>query len=330
MIKLKTYQPAIIIGALLLTAIFIYWLFNLFFTYTRDAYIDTHFVQIVPEVDGKIDKLFIKDLQAIKKGQPLLQIHAKPYQDKYEQDKANLAIVIDKYQALNAELISNQEKLKTAQANLTFQSKQLSRYDTLIKTNAVSKEQRDSVVFYYQQAQNNVDIAKANLAETHARLGNAQKIEEWPPYQKAKAQLALASFYLKQTLITSPVDGFITAMLLKRGDYVNKGNPLFAIVNQKNWWVFAKIKENHLTDIMHKSATIWLATGERFEGTVEGIAWAVNRHEAGGAANQSILPFLKKTEYWINIPQRFPVVIRFKANRQPLRIGTSAKVLIYK
>lgn len=325
---LHNYQTGVILIVLLLFVILLYHTFNHFFVYERDAFIESSLVEVTTVVSGPVDEIFVADLQKVSKGQLLFRIDQKPFIDKLNQAKANLQLAKNNHQSLLAQLATAKTKLQVAQDELTYQNKQLQRYQTLSESNDASLEKKDQTLFYQQQAKGAVETAQLSIKTIKAELGPINK--EFAQTAKAQAELKLANYLFNRTNVYSPIDGRITAFFLRKGDYASVGSPLFAIVNEKRWWVDAKIKENHLNDILGKRATIWLGTGETFEGKVSGIAWAVNRKENGGAENFSVLPYLKKTEYWIDLPQRFPVRIDFEAKGHELHYGTSAKVLIHK
>jgi multidrug resistance efflux pump len=325
---LHSYQTGVILIALLLLVIVLYKTFNHFFVYERDAFIESNLIQITPVVSGPVEEIFVADLQKVRQGQLLFRIDQKPFIDKLNQAKANLQLAKNNHQSLLEQLTTAETKLQVAQDELSYQNKELKRYQTLSEANDASLQKRDQSLFYQQQAQGAVETAKLAIKTIKAQLGPTD--QEFAQTAKAKAELKLASYLYNHTNVYSPIDGRITAFFLRKGDYANEGSPLFAIVNEEQWWVDAKIKEGHLNGILGNRATIWLGTGETFEGKVSGIAWAVNRKEKGGAENFSVLPYLKKTEYWIDLPQRFPVRIDFEAKGHELHYGTSAKVLIHK
>jgi multidrug resistance efflux pump len=66
-------------------------------------------------------------------------------------------------------------------------------------------------------------------------------------------------------------------------------------------------------------------------GKVIAINRAVNRRQASAAVVPSPLPYLEQTEDWIELAQRFPVVIEFdEPAPRNIPIGASACVLIHR
>jgi multidrug resistance efflux pump len=110
--------------------------------WTRDGQVRANVVGIVPRVPGPIIQIAVIDNQRVKRGDLLFEIDPADYQAAVEQAKA---------QVLAAEAALTQRKQELDRQTELFQK----------KVNAL----RD-----YQDAQDNRDTAKANLAAAKANL----------------------------------------------------------------------------------------------------------------------------------------------------------------
>ncbi len=105
------------------------------------------------------------------------------------------------------------------------------------------------------------------------------------------------------------------------------GRPLFALVEDSDWWVDAHFKETDITRLRPgQSAEIGLDMypGLALKGTVESIS-------AGSGATFSLLPPENATGNWVKVTQRYTVRIKIDGrppNGQPLRVGASAKATV--
>src|SRR6056300_1544314 len=126
--KLKEYRAGLSIAGLLLISIIAYQIFNVFFVYENDAFIEANLIQVASEVSGHVKSIHVHDLAHVNKGDVLYQIDPKPYQDKVNLAKANLKVATDRYNSLRYALIAAKKKHLIAQEALTFQSQQLKRY----------------------------------------------------------------------------------------------------------------------------------------------------------------------------------------------------------
>lgn len=106
--------------------------------------------QIRARVTGIVQKITFQQGADVKENQPLFKIDPASYKAAYDQAAA---------------------QLKQAQADL-FSAKQLAdRYTSLVKANAVSKQEYDNAIAAYRQADAAVAAAKANLQNASINLG---------------------------------------------------------------------------------------------------------------------------------------------------------------
>jgi HlyD family secretion protein len=151
------------------------------------------------QIEGKINQLYVDEGYFLKKGQ-LAAILDKEEQKKItEQAKANL---------------------EQAKSVLNLRQKEYERYNELLKTNAVSVEERDL-------AQNNFEVANANLVTS----------------QKA---LELADVRFNYLSLISPIDCFVIAKSAEVGEVVQPGTPVFTVVDMNDIWLTAYINETDL------------------------------------------------------------------------------------
>ncbi|NKF20822.1 efflux RND transporter periplasmic adaptor subunit [Solimonas marina] len=105
--------------------------------------------EVRPQVSGVLLKRTFKEGGEVKAGQPLYQIDPAPYKAAYDSAAA---------------------ALKKAQASATSAQLLADRYTSLVKTNAVSKQDYDNAVASNDQAQADVASAKAALETARINL----------------------------------------------------------------------------------------------------------------------------------------------------------------
>lgn len=191
-------------------------------------------------------------------------------------------------------------QMAKALAQLTTQSKDTARTLILVKQGQLPKA--------------NGDDAEGLLQADSAQLAIAQQ------------QLAQAELNLQYTKITAPADGYVTQFVLRKGQYVIAGNPLFALVENNQWWVDANFKETDLARVKKgQTATIKvdIYPDYTFNGIVQGIS-------AGSGATFSLLPPENATGNWVKVTQRFPIRVNIINPNpdHPLRMGASSTVTI--
>lgn len=175
-------------------------------------------------------------------------------------------------------------------------------------------------IYAVQQAKANLNNAKINL--------NANEIIT------AQAKLDEANYLLNHTTLLAPENGYITNFNLRVGQYINSGQGLFALIENKRWWVVTRYRETAIRLIKpgdKAKIKIDMYPGHTFHGHVDSIGWGINRVQRGDVA-PSTLVYIEATEDWIRIAQRFPVRIYIDDlnNKYPLRIGASATTITYR
>lgn len=135
-------------------------------------------VEIRPQVDGYLDKVFVDEGAFVKAGQPIFKINENRYR----------------------ELLNNaQGSLNAAEGALMNAKLEVEKMTPLVEGKVVSEYQ-------LKNAKASVKIAEANK-------------------KQAEAAVASAKINLGYTLITAPVNGYITRLPKKQGSLVSAADP---------------------------------------------------------------------------------------------------------
>jgi RND family efflux transporter, MFP subunit len=77
--------------------------------------------------------------------------------------------------------------------------------------------------------------------------GNAKMAEA--ALASAKAGLSQAEINLQRTEIRSPVDGYVTNLLMRVGDFARAGTPNLSVIDEHSYWIDAYFEETKLANI---------------------------------------------------------------------------------
>ncbi len=128
-------------------------------------------------------------------------------------------------------------------------------------------------------------------------------------YQQAVANLDQARVNLQRTEIRSPVNGYVTNLLVQLGDYATVGQNIISLVDADSFWVDGYFEETNLDAIRAGDpATIKLMGYRRLiRGHVDSVARAINVANAqpGIEGLASVNPIFT----WVRLAQRVPVRI---------------------
>jgi multidrug resistance efflux pump len=149
-------------------------------------------------------------------------------------------------------------------------------------------------------------------------------------YQTALANLEQAQLNMQRTEVHSTVNGFVTNLLLRVGDYANKGSPNIAIVDSDSYWVAGYFEETKLGSFQVGDVAQVNLMGfeEQLTGHVESITRGISSPNA--TVSTQGLPSVEAVYTWVRLAQRVPV--RIKIDNVPptitLTAGLTATVIV--
>jgi multidrug resistance efflux pump len=149
-------------------------------------------------------------------------------------------------------------------------------------------------------------------------------------YQTTLANLEQAQLNMQRTEVRSTVNGFVTNLLLRVGDYANKGSPNIAIVDSDSYWVTGYFEETKLGSFQVGDAAEVDLMGfkDKLAGHVESITRGISSPNA--AVSTQGLPSVEAVYTWVRLAQRIPV--RIKIDSVPptitLAAGLTATVIV--
>lgn len=128
--------------------------------------------------------------------------------------------------------------------------------------------------------------------------------------ESARANVALAKLNLQRATVRAPVDGYVTNLRLRPGDYASAGLTKVSVVDSRSYWVTGYFEETKLARIAPGArAQIRLMGYETpLEGQVVSIGHGIaNANESPDARG---LPTVNPVFTWIRLAQRIPVRVR--------------------
>jgi multidrug resistance efflux pump len=251
------------------------WNYYEYTPWTRDGRVRVFTVQVAPEVSGTIVAFPVTDTQFVHKGELLLQIDPRTYENKLKQAIGRLA---------------------QAQAQASYLEAQASRRSQLPDI-AVSAEQQQNASGIAQAA--NDAVREANGALDQAKLD------------------------LERTTIRSPVNGWVSDLILQQGGFATAGQPAVTLVNADSYWVVGYFEETQLPRIRvgDRARVVLMAYPDRSaRGHVTGFGHGINVADA--APGVQGLPSVNPVFTWVRLAQRIP--IRVELDDVPCPIVLSA------
>ncbi|KTD06981.1 HlyD family secretion protein [Legionella jamestowniensis] len=320
------YWPHVVTIMIIVLAYAGYRYFAYYFTWSDDAYVSAHVVNMASLVDGPISDIYVIENQSVKKGQKLIEIDPRPYKYAMEKALAEWNIAKINYENNKLAIIIAQEKLQQSKSFLALSQDHFQRYRKLLKESALPEIQVINVEAKIKEQEAMVLAGAQQLRIAEQNFDNNAVLAAKAKYDKAR-------YLYEHTTVLAPADGYITNFNLRRGQYIKVGEGLFALVETKRWWVETRYRETAIRLIKpgdKAKIKIDMYPGKVFHGHVKSIGWGINRVQSGAVAPSTLL-YMEATEDWIKIAQRFPVRIYIDdvTPQYPLRIGASATTITY-
>lgn len=292
----------------------LYWLDARHYETTDDAAIDAYTTQMASRVAGQVIKLLFADNQHVSAGQTLVLIDPRDFQAKLDQAKAQQASAEAALQQAQSQVLVQQANVDQAAANVRVAEADLlhARQDYVrfqkINPSAVTRQQVETATatFHSDEAKLDANRQMVGGAEATVRAAQAQVLAAQASLKQAEANTRAAELQLSYCTIVAPVAGIVTHRAVDTGNYVNAGQPLFALV-QDDRWVTADFKETQLARIR---------PGQDVAVSIDAIPSVVfhakvDSFQAGTGTVFSTLPSENATGNYVKIVQRLPVKIMF-------------------
>lgn len=320
-----------------------YWLIKEYFNVGKENYTESAQVQefinpINSRVAGYIKEIKFKEHQAVKKGDTLVILDDREIETQLAQAEAAYQNTLAQRNATNSSINTVSSNVSVLESNIAGQKarlwnaeQNLKRYQNLLNSEAVTRQQYDQVKTEYdatkasyQTLLNQRNSAQLSTSEVKTRIGiNDAEIK------RAKAALDMARINLSYAVITAPYDGVMGRRLIADGQLIQGGQQIATIVLDGEKWVTANFLESQMPEIEIGKKIMMKADalgGKEFEGTVTAISAATGSQYSNVATDNSTGNFVK-------VQQRIPVRIEFTNNNKKediakLRAGMNMNVTI--
>jgi membrane fusion protein, multidrug efflux system len=305
---------------------------------TDDAYTDGRAIAVAPHIAGYVATLEVTDNQFVHHGQVLVRIECADYlaardhaegaleseQGQLDAAQTDLDLARVTYPARYAEA---QAQLATERANLFKAQTEFQRQHTIPKE-ATTTHDVDFATADQQAAVGQVAAARAqeriaepvrlNIAEAQAHVEQLRGEVE-----RSRGDLDQAQLNVGWCNVTAPQDGWVTKRAVEKGDYLQVGQQILAIVSPEVW-VTANFKETELTR-MRPGQQVAIRVDAypqlKLKGHVDSI-------QLGSGGRFTAFPAENATGNFIKIVQRVPVKIVIDSGlnpQQPLPLNLSVE-----
>lgn len=301
------------------------------FPRTEDAEVRANVVGVAPQVGGSITRILVTDNQAVKRGDPLFELDARPYEAVAAQARAHLELIGLDVKALRDEITAAEATLRERRAKADYADSHYQRLQPLLAGNFTSPDR-------VQRAQTDAESARALVREAEAAVERAKnKLGEFDGrntrVEQAAAALRDAELKVSYCKIYAPCAGHVTNLQIAPGTYASAGEQIFSIVDSSVWFVLANFRETDLRRIQPgQPAKVYLMAqrGKAVSGIVQGIPKAVyplGTASKAAPGGEGVFSQVQPTFDFVQLAQRFPVRILLEGDGD-FRMGGRAAVIV--
>jgi len=251
--------------------------------YTIDGHIVRNTIQIVPRLEGPtlLKEVLVEPNEPVEKGRPLYRFDTSIYREKLQSAQAQLAAAQQNLGILQADVEAATSQLAEAQARLAYARQQQQRFTNLASQGGARQEDVDRWNSEVEADTAALAAATANLQKSRIALNmnidgvNTDVVE-------AEAQVAEAQYYLDQTTIYAPEDGFIVNQQAWPGLIVGnfRVGAIAAFVTNRDPYMLAGFYQEHIKLVapgQPVEIALDIDPGNIYTGTVRQIWWATGQ-----------------------------------------------------
>lgn len=273
-------------------------------------------VKISPQVSGEIMDILFEEGDTVKKGNLILQIDPNIYRSVLSQSEASLNQAKANLANTKARLFQIQAQYENAQ--ITFE-----RNQKLFEKKAISAAEHDNAIASFKNAEGEFEAAKQTVESAEFSIKSAEAA-----LRQAKDNLGFTSVY-------APMDGIISALLVKKGERVvgtsqMAGTEMLRIADLDQMEVHVDVSENDILRVsLNDSVEIEIDAfiDKKFLGIVTYIANSSN------STNQQVISLNSDqvTNFTVKIrilKSSYADILKSSNSAFPFKPGMSASVEI--
>jgi RND family efflux transporter MFP subunit len=183
-------------------------------------------------------------------------------------------------------------------------------FDVALRSNKATLQQRMADLSVKElQSERRGRLSDLAISTEQKQVYEGSALQAQAAVDSAQQQVREAEINLQRTKVRSPVNGIVTNLLLREGDYAHQGATNVSIIDTDSYWVDGYFEETKLAR---------LCVGDRAEAKLMGYSAPIIGHIATVTRGVSVsnaapstqgLPNVDPVYTWVRLAQRVPVRI---------------------
>jgi RND family efflux transporter MFP subunit len=200
----------------------------------------------------------------------------------------------------------------------------------LAEATAVTQQRKSIWEMKKQQSARRANLDDEVISRENREDTDLSSVAAKAEYEAAVAQVEKIKLDLERTIVRSPVDGWVSNLLVRPGDFAQIGAAKLAVIDQHSFWVYGYFEEHKLSmiNIGDTAEVQLLGSQAKLKGHVESIAHGITDRD--NPTDIRLLANVNPTFNWVRLAQRIPVRIHLDQIpvALPLVAGMTCSVVI--
>jgi RND family efflux transporter MFP subunit len=204
-------------------------------------------------------------------------------------------------------------------------------FEVALRSNKASLQQKAADLQVKQvQSERRQHLSTLATSAEEQQVFAGTAIQARAALEAAQQQVDQADVNLRRTRVRSPVNGYVTNLLMRVGDFAHQGTANVSIIDSDSYWIDGYFEETKMARV---------CVGDRVEAKLMGYAQPIMGHVAtvtrgigvsNAASGAQGLPNVDAVYTWVRLAQRVPVRIAIDQvpSGVPLVSGMTATVTI--
>ena len=233
------------------------------------------FYNLTAEVPGRVEQIYVAEGDTVKKGQPLVKVD--PTQSTFavsageasvrvsQAEVSNQMVAVDQAKnnvnQMKAALGAAESDLERLRVDLQFNENEFKRNEELVEKGVITKSQFDQYKSRLDQAkalvnaqQSRINQIKVQVKDAELAVDRAQAVlnSSMQRVEQGRAQLAQQADQLSKTTRYSPIDGVVSSLPIKVGEYALSSfstTPLLTVADMSQINAEIKVDETDIADV---------------------------------------------------------------------------------
>jgi RND family efflux transporter MFP subunit len=174
---------------------------------------------------------------------------------------------------------------------------------------ALLKQRAADVQVKQVQSERRQNLSRIATTAEEQQVFAGTAVQAKAAFESAQQQLAQAEINLRRTLVRSPVNGYVTNLLMRVGDFAHEGITNVSVIDTDSYWIDGYFEETKMARI---------CIGDRVEAKLMGYGQPIMGHVttvtrgivvSDAAPSTQGLPNVDPVYTWVRLAQRVPVRI---------------------